>query len=88
MFLLELPAPELTTSSTDLLDSHYIISDMQKINSGRKQLHYWERGGPLPKVYDLHIATDNGQPVQQNPPHSNPKELPEDNFTGQYYNTT
>lgn len=63
-FLLELPAPELTRSSTDLLDSHYIISDVQKINSG-----IWEGGGLLPKISDQLIAMDNGKPVQQILPH-------------------
>lgn len=48
----------------DLLDRHYIISDVQKINSGN-----WEGGGPLPKVSDLLIPMDNGKPVQQNLPH-------------------
>lgn len=85
-------AQELTRSSTDLLDSHSIIPDLQKINSCKKQSNYWA-GGPLPKVSDLLIAMDNGKPVQQMLPHpsksnANPKEFPEENFTGQYCNTT
>lgn len=54
-FLLELPAPELLGSSTDLLNSHYIISDTQKINSGRKLSNY--RGGSItPGIRPTHCC--------------------------------
>lgn len=71
-FLLELSAPELLRSSTDLLNSHYIISDTQKINSGRKQSNYWGGGFHYPRypTYSLLCVTvsqhSKFSPIHQN----------------------